>query len=82
VLGTITDPNWTPDGVYLLMDPALVDVHCQYARYAQDVGRNGCNEGDAYTAGEKRQMCSVDATDFRCEYGPSGAGTCRWFRSP
>jgi len=26
-LGTITDPNWVPDGVYLLLDPALVDVH-------------------------------------------------------
>lgn len=67
VLGTITDPNWAPDGVYLLMDPALVDVHCQYA---QDAARNGCNEGDAYTAGEKRQLCSVDSTDSRCEYGP------------
>jgi hypothetical protein len=49
------------------MDPALVDVHCQYA---QDASRNGCNEGNAYTAGEMRQMCSVDATDSMCEYGP------------
>ena len=53
VLGTITDPNWKPDGVYLLMDPAKVTVHCQYA---QDADRNGCNENGAYTAGQERPL--------------------------
>lgn len=66
VLGTITDPNWSPDGVYLLMDPAAVDVKCQYA---QDAGRNGCNAG-GFTAGQNRPSCSVDASDPMCEYGP------------
>jgi hypothetical protein len=69
VLGTITDPNWTPDGVYLLMDPALVDVHCQYAQ--DNMVLDGCNEGDAHTAGQKLPLCSVDATNPRCEYGPN-----------
>lgn len=68
VLGTITDPNWSPDGVYLLMDPAKVDIHCQYA---QDAGRNGCNEGNAFTAGQERSLCSEDASNAQCQYGES-----------
>lgn len=64
VLGTITDPNWAPDGVYLLMDPKAVEVRCQYA---QDASRNGCNE-DGFTAGENRQLCSADASSPMCEY--------------
>ena len=67
VLGTITDPSWTPDGVFLLMDPAKVDVHCQYA---QDAGRNGCNENDAFTAGQERPACADDPNNPQCEYGP------------
>lgn len=67
VLGTITDPNWAPEGVYLLMDPAKVKVHCQYA---QDADRNGCNEGAAYTAGQSRPLCSANAADPMCQYGP------------
>ncbi len=67
VLGTITDPNWKPEGVYMLMDPARVTIHCQYA---QDDDRNGCNEGDAYTAGQKRPLCSTDATNPMCQFGP------------
>jgi hypothetical protein len=66
VLGTITDPNWKPDGVYLLMDLAKVTIHCQYA---QDAGRNGCNENEAYTAGQERPLCSEDATNPECQYG-------------
>ncbi len=66
VLGTITDPNWAPDGVYLLMDPAAVDVKCQYA---QDASRNGCN-AEGFTAGENRALCSDDASNSMCEYGP------------
>jgi hypothetical protein len=66
VLGTITDPNWAPDGVYLLMDPATVDVRCQYA---QDASRNGCNAG-GFTAGQNRPSCSADASNPMCEYGP------------
>lgn len=69
VLGTITDPNWTPDGVYLLMDPALVDVHCQYAQDTMNL--DGCNAGDAHTAGQSRPLCSDDPTEPRCEYGPN-----------
>lgn len=65
VLGTITDPNWAPDGVYLLMDPASVDVKCQYA---QDASRNGCNAG-GFTAGQNRPLCSADASNPMCEYG-------------
>ncbi len=67
VLGTITDPSWTTDDVYLLMDPALVDVHCQYA---QDADRNGCNAGGAFTAGQTRPTCSAGPTNPMCEYGP------------
>jgi len=67
VLGTITDPNWTPDGVYLLLDPAKMTIHCQYA---QDAGRNGCNEEGAFTAGQNRPLCSDDATNPMCQYGP------------
>ena len=66
VLGTITDPNWKPEGVYMLMDPARVTTHCQYA---QDADRNGCNEGDAYTAGQKRPLCSADPADPMCQFG-------------
>jgi hypothetical protein len=66
VLGTITVPNWTPGGVYLLMDPAAVSVFCQYA---QDPERNGCNENDAYTAGRTRPLCSAAPSDRRCQYG-------------
>lgn len=66
VLGTITDPNWSPDGVYLLMDPAKVDIHCQYA---QDAGRNGCNENGAFSAGQERPLCSEDASNPQCQYG-------------
>jgi hypothetical protein len=66
VLGTITDPNWKPDGVYLLMDPAKVTVHCQYA---QDADRNGCNDGGAYTAGQQRPLCTEDAANPECQYG-------------
>lgn len=65
-LGSITDSNWTPAGVYLLMDPARVDVHCQYA---QEAGRNGCNAGGAYTADQERPLCSEDAADPQCEFG-------------
>ena len=64
ILGTITDPNWAPDGVYLLMDPAQVVVKCQYA---QDAGRNGCNAG-GFTAGQNRPLCSTDASTPMCEY--------------
>jgi len=67
VLGTISDPNWAPDGVYLLMDPAAVDVKCQYA---QDASRNGCNAG-GFTAGENRPLCSSDANNPMCEFGPN-----------
>lgn len=67
VLGTITDLTWKPNDVYLLMDPARVDVHCQYA---QDALRNGCSENGAHTAGEKRPPCSAEPTDLRCEFGP------------
>lgn len=66
VLGTIADPNWKPDGVYLLMDPTTVTTVCQYA---QDAGRNGCNEDGAHTAGQKRPLCSADATNPECQYG-------------
>ncbi len=66
VLGTITDPNWAPDGVYLLMDPAAVEVKCQYA---QDASRNGCN-AEGFTAGETRPLCSADASNPMCEFGP------------
>lgn len=66
VLGTITDPNWSPDGVYLLMDPARVDIHCQYA---QDAGRNGCNENEAFSAGQQRPLCHDDASNPQCQYG-------------
>jgi hypothetical protein len=66
VLGTITDPNWAPDGVYLLMDPAKVVVKCQYA---QDAGRNGCNAG-GFTAGQDRPLCTADASTPMCEWGP------------
>jgi hypothetical protein len=66
VPGTITDPTWKPDGVYLLMDPAHLTIHCQYA---QDAGRNGCNENGAYTAGQKRPPCSEDVTNPECQYG-------------
>lgn len=66
VLGTITDPDWQPDGVFMLMDPAAVDVRCQYA---QDAGRNGCNENDAYTVGQPRPSCSAQPTDPQCEFG-------------
>lgn len=66
VLGTITDPNWTPDGVYLLMDPASVEVKCQYA---QDASRNGC-DAMGFTVGQNRQLCSVDASSSMCEYSP------------
>jgi hypothetical protein len=66
VLGTITDPTWKPDRVYMLLDPAKARVHCQYA---QDAGRNGCNTNGAFTAGQARPLCSADATDPRCEYG-------------
>jgi hypothetical protein len=68
VLGTITDPNWKTDGVYLLMDPATVTVHCQYA---QDANRNGCNEKGAYTAGQNRPSCSDNPADRMCQYGPN-----------
>ncbi len=30
--GTITDPNWAPEGVYLLMDPAKVHIHVSTPR--------------------------------------------------
>jgi hypothetical protein len=66
VLGTITDPNWKPAGVYLLMDPAKVTIHCQYA---QDAARNGCNEKGAFTAGQERPLCADDATNPECQYG-------------
>jgi hypothetical protein len=66
VLGTIADPNWKPDGVYLLMDPTNVTTVCQYA---QDAGRNGCNEHGAYTAGQERPLCSEDATNPKCQFG-------------
>ena len=66
VLGTITDPDWQPDGVFILMDPGAVDVHCEYA---QDAGRNGCNENDAYTVGQPRPSCSAQPTDQQCEFG-------------
>ena len=67
VRGTITDPNWTPDGVYLLLDRAKVTIHCQYA---QDAGRNGCNEDGAFTTGQIRPLCSDDAANPMCQYGP------------
>jgi hypothetical protein len=67
VPGTITDPNRTTDGVYLLMDPAAVSVHCQYA---QDADRNGCNEHGAYTAARPRPSCAADPADRMCQYGP------------
>ena len=66
VLGTITDLSWKPNDVYLLMDPARVDVHCQYA---QDALRNGCNGNGAHTAGQARPLCSAGPTDPRCEFG-------------
>ena len=66
VLGTITDPNWHPDGIYLLMDPSQVMVRCQYA---QDADRNGCNENGAYTAGQERPLCADDASNPECQYG-------------
>jgi hypothetical protein len=66
IRGTVTAPNWTPDGVYLLMDPAAVRVFCQYA---QDAERNGCNENGAYTAGRTRPWCSAAPLDRRCQYG-------------
>jgi hypothetical protein len=66
VLGTITDPNWTPAGVYMLMDPAQVHVQCQYA---QNADRNGCNEHGAYTAGRQRPLCSANPADRMCQYG-------------
>ena len=49
------------------MDPARVTIHCQYA---QDAGRNGCNEDGAYTAGQTRPLCSDDVTNPMCQYGP------------
>lgn len=64
-LGTITDPTWKPDGVYLLLDPAQVTTVCQYA---QDSARNGCNAHGAYTAGRERLLCADDAADPMCEY--------------
>ncbi|MBU3687415.1 MAG: hypothetical protein FGM25_13600 [Mycobacterium sp.] len=66
VLGTISDPDWAPDGVYLLMDPAKVAVKCQYA---QDASRNGCN-AEGFTAGQPRPSCSADPGDPMCEFGP------------
>jgi hypothetical protein len=66
-IGTITDPTWKADGVYLLMDPAAITVHCQYA---QDADRNGCNENAAYAAGQKLPLCSDNPSDRRCQYGP------------
>lgn len=67
VLGTITDPEWTTDGVYMLMNPNQVTVQCQYA---QDASRNGCNADGAYTAGQPRPSCQADPADPMCEYGP------------
>ena len=66
VLGTIADLNWKLDGVYLLMDPAQVTIRCLYA---QDAGRNGCNEDGAYTAGQERPLCSDDPNDPMCQDG-------------
>lgn len=66
VLGTITDPNWKPDGVFMVMDPAAVDVHCSYA---QDAGRNGCNENGAFTVGQPRPLCTVQPDDKQCQFG-------------
>ncbi|MDT5349279.1 MAG: hypothetical protein QOH91_2566 [Mycobacterium sp.] len=68
VFSTISEPNWKADGVYLLMDPAAVAVHCQYA---QDANRNGCNENGAYTAGQDRPSCADNPADRRCQYGPN-----------
>ncbi len=71
VLGTITDPDWRPDGVFMLMDPAAVDVHCQYA---QDAGRNGCTENNAYTVGQPRPSCAEQPSDPQCEFGADERG--------